>query len=169
MTLTRCNSFGSASPLYQALPGYLKRTGYKSSADQTDTATKDAFHTPLHIFAYFGQHPELLAPFNDYMALRRTAGVTWLGVYPVKQETEGWPADRAVFVNVGGGIGHQCAEFKESFPEVKGKVVLQDLAQSIERALPTPGVNNMVHDFFEPQPIQGEWSSFPRPPSLICG
>lgn len=89
------------------------------------------------------------------MALRRKPDVSWLAVYPVAEETAGFKGDRAAFVNVGGGIGHQCAEFKRAYPEIPGRVVLQDLQHSIDAALPTPGVDNMVHDFFEPQPVEG--------------
>ncbi|GAW24152.1 hypothetical protein ANO14919_137330 [Xylariales sp. No.14919] len=35
-----------------------------------------------------------------------------------------------------------------------GRVILQDLPHSISNALPTPGVENMAHDFFEPQPVK---------------
>ncbi|KAL2043501.1 hypothetical protein N7G274_003808 [Stereocaulon virgatum] len=55
---------------------------------------------------------------------------------------------------MGGGVGHQCAQFKARFPHVPGRVILQDLPHSIDKALPTPGVENMVHDFFEPQPVK---------------
>jgi hypothetical protein len=89
------------------------------------------------------------------MALRRTADVSWLSVYPVVEEARGLTADRAVFVNVGGGIGHQCAEFKRAHPDIPGHVVLEDLQHSIDAALPTPGVENIVHNFFEKQPIEG--------------
>lgn len=89
------------------------------------------------------------------MALRRKPDVSWLTAYPVSEETKNWDASKAVFVNIGGGVGHQCAQFKENCPGVPGLVILQDLPHSIEQALPTPGVENMVHNFFEPQPIQG--------------
>lgn len=81
--------------------------------------------------------------------------MSWLSVYPVVEEAKGVTADRAVFVNVGGGIGHQCAEFKKAHPEIPGRVVLEDLQHSINAALPTPGVENMVHNFFEKQPVKG--------------
>lgn len=79
-----------------------------------------------------------------------------MSVYSVREETEGCSPDRPIYVNVGGGIGHQCAQFKELFPEVPGRVILQDLPHSIAKAIPTPGVENMAYDFFQPQPIQGK-------------
>lgn len=91
------------------------------------------------------------------MALRRRPEHTWLSVYPVERELQDWDAQgntKAVYVNIGGGIGHQCKQFKEKYPEVPGRVILQDLPHSMSAALQTPGVENMGHDFFQPQPIR---------------
>jgi hypothetical protein len=129
------------------------------------TAFQDGWNTSTDAFSWFSDHPDHLAFFNDYMALRRQPELSWLTVYPVSEETKNWDPERPVYVNVGGGIGHQCAEFKEQYPQVPGRVILQDMPHSIAQALPTPGVENMVHDFFEPQPIHGKPicpSSVPR-------
>lgn len=102
------------------------------------------------------------------MASRRRPELSWLSVYPVREElaTGKWEAGantestRAVYVNIGGGIGHQCAEFKDKYADVPGRVVLQDLAHSIAKAQSAPGVENMIHDFFDEQPVKGKlnWS-----------
>lgn len=100
------------------------------------------------------------------MALRRTPEVSWLSVYPVAREVEGWDSKdntRAIYVNIGGGIGHQCKQFKDKYPDLPGRVILQDLPHSIAKALPTPGVENMEHDFFQPQPVKGSDSLSPFP------
>lgn len=153
-------SFYTCSPIHQSLPEHLKSSGYKNPEDETHTAFNKAFDTDKHVFFWFGGQPDRLKYFNDYMALRRTPDVSWLSVYPVVEEARGVTADRAVFVNVGGGIGHQCAEFKRAHPDIPGRVVLQDLQHSIDAALPTPGVENTVHNFFEKQPIEGMSSDY---------
>lgn len=125
--------------------------------DELHTSFQVAFQTGLPVFAWFAGHPENLARFNEYMKLCRHATVSWLTVYPVLDEVQTWnDSERAVFVNIGGGVGHQCAEFRQKFPDVPGKVILQDLPHSIAAALSTPGVENMVHDFFNPQPVKGK-------------
>lgn len=127
--------------------------------DELHTAFQDAWKTPLHAFQWFAENNSHLTYFNDYMALRRKPELSWLSVYPVAQEVEGWDSkdnSRAIYVNIGGGIGHQCKQFKEKYPDLPGRVILQDLPHSIAKALPTPGVENMEHDFFQPQPIKGE-------------
>ncbi|KUJ18479.1 O-methyl transferase B [Mollisia scopiformis] len=147
--------FTTVAPQYHALPTFLKRTNYKSPTDELHTAFQDAWKTSLHAFSWFADNPDHLAPFNDFMALRRQPGLSWLSMYPVVQESRGWEVEMPIYVNIGGGIGHQCAQFKEMYPDIPGRVILQDLSHSIANALQTPGVENMEHDFFEPQPIKG--------------
>ncbi|KAH8897334.1 O-methyl transferase B [Thozetella sp. PMI_491] len=147
--------FYTVATQYQALPSFLSKTGYKDPADELHTVFQDAWKTDLHAFAWFSQAPENLVYFNDYMALRRKSDLSWLTVYPVAEAAASWDPSQPVYVNVGGGIGHQCAQFKDKFPEIPGRVILQDMPHSISKALPTPGVENMAHNFFEAQPVHG--------------
>lgn len=50
---------------------------------------------------------------------------------------------------------HTYMALREKYPDIPGRVILQDLPATVERALPTPGVENMAHDFFQPQPVKG--------------
>ncbi|KAG4219971.1 hypothetical protein PC116_g31550, partial [Phytophthora cactorum] len=147
--------FGGSAPQCQCLPDYLRDTGYKNPVDDTKTAFQMAHHMSIGPYSWFASNPTQLAHFNTYMALRRKSDATWLSVYPVATEAANWPAEKGLYVNIGGSIGHQCAQFKEKYPMLQGRVVLQDLPHSIARALPTPGVENMAHDMFKPQPIIG--------------
>jgi hypothetical protein len=147
------------------LPNFLARTAYKTPVDELQTAFQDAWKTPLHTFQWMGENPKHLAYFNDYMALRRQAELSWLMVYPVAEEVKDWDAadgEKAIYVNIGGGIGHQCKQFKEKYPDLPGRVILQDLPHSIANALPSPGVENLQHDLFQPQPIKGAKFYFMR-------
>ncbi|KAI2463103.1 S-adenosyl-L-methionine-dependent methyltransferase [Annulohypoxylon bovei var. microspora] len=147
--------FGTAAPPYHSLPAFLEQTGYKNPVNDTDTAFQMAFNTELNPYGWFAQNQAHLDHFNAYMALRRQPDATWLSVYPVAAEAAGWPAEKPLFVNMGGGVGHQCAQFREKYPELPGRIVLQDLPHSVAKALPTPGVENMAHDIFESQPVAG--------------
>jgi hypothetical protein len=158
--ITHC--FETIGPVYQTLPAFLKKTNYKNPVDENNTVFQDAWNTDKHTFKWFTDNPENLRYFNDYMRFRREPVLSWLSVYPVEQETQGLDPSRAVYVNIGGGVGHQCAQFKEKYPSVPGRVILQDMPHSIAKALPTPGVENMAHDFFQPQPIQGAKLYFTR-------
>jgi O-methyltransferase domain len=141
--------------MYQELPKFLAKTKYENITDNTKTVLQDAWKTDQPVFMWFPQHPEAYANFNQHMASRREAMATWLSVFPVEQETRGWDPQKPVFIDIGGGIGHQCAELKAKYPELPGRVILQDLPHCIDHALPTPGVESTVADFFQPQPVKG--------------
>ncbi|KAF6238850.1 hypothetical protein HO173_002722 [Letharia columbiana] len=147
--------FETIGPQYQELPRFLEKIKYQDISDYYHSVFQDAWKTELGAFEWFESHPKNLEYFNQYMASRREGAETWLSVYPVEEETKSSNPEAPVFVNVGGGIGHQCAEFKAQYPQVAGRVILQDLPHTIDRALQTLGVENMVHNFFEPQPVKG--------------
>ncbi|KAI1463631.1 S-adenosyl-L-methionine-dependent methyltransferase [Daldinia caldariorum] len=147
--------FGLTAPQYQCLPDLLKQTGYKTPVDDAKTAFHLAFRTTLDPFSWFAQNSAYLADFHTYHALRRQPDVTWLSVYPVETEAAGWPVGEPLYVNVGGGVGHQCAQFKEKYPRLDGRVILQDLPHTVAEAPPTPGVENMAYNMFRPQPVIG--------------
>ena len=155
LSLTMRSSFETIGPQYQEMPTFLRKINYQNVSDPHHSVFQDAWKTNLGAFDWFQYHPENLEYFNQYMASRREGAETWLSVYPIEEETRLWDPEAAVFINMGGGIGHQCAEFKARYPKVAGRVILQDLPHSIDRALQTPGVENMTHNFFEPQPIKG--------------
>jgi demethylsterigmatocystin 6-O-methyltransferase len=71
-------------------------------------------------------------------------------VQTVKEET--------LFFDMGGHIGHQCANFKIKYPHMGGRVVLQDLPYAIDMALKTDGVENIVHDILTPQTVKAKAS-----------
>ncbi|ROV87607.1 hypothetical protein VSDG_09608 [Cytospora chrysosperma] len=148
--------FYLSAPPFQAIPKFLKENDLKCPHDRTHTPFQLAFDTKRSMFEWFSEHPENLEHFNSYMALsRKQSRLSWLSVYPVDAEAAGWPTEQPLFVDVGGALGYQCAKFKEKFPGLRGRVILQDLPHSIARALCTPGVENMAHNFFDPQPVIG--------------
>ncbi|KAK8139994.1 hypothetical protein PG984_000060 [Apiospora sp. TS-2023a] len=141
---------------YQATPEFLEQNGYQNPTDESNTALQMGWNTREPTFDFMSKVPGAMEDFHTYMALRRQADISWLSVYPVLDETVGLTdPERPLYVNVGGGIGHQCAEFRQKYPDIPGRVINQDLPGTVARAVPTPGVENMAHDFFQPQPVQG--------------
>ena len=65
-----------------------------------------------------------------------------------------------VFVDVGGGIGHQCQLLREAYPGMPGRLVLQDKPYVVERALNVPGMEGMAYNYFEEQPVKGKQGIF---------
>jgi hypothetical protein len=146
-------TFHVSGPTYQALPGFLKETGY-----QNHTAGKFAWHkganTELDFFPWAQRNPEVLGWFQQLMSVPREGD--WLDVvsFPVTTDTKSH--ERPVFVDVGGGFGHQCARLTNRYPELEGRVILQDRAETIAIAPPMRGVEATAHDFFGPQVVKGE-------------
>ncbi|KAI0391258.1 S-adenosyl-L-methionine-dependent methyltransferase [Xylariaceae sp. FL0594] len=147
--------FTTVGPPAQSLPKFLRETGYKNPTTETETAFNLAFNTRQNAYAWFDDHPTEMDHFNTYMALRRKPESTWLSVYPVSAEAASWPSEKPLYVNIGGGVGHQCAQFREMYPNLQGRNVLQDLPKVVKDALPTPGVENMEYNILQPQPVRG--------------
>lgn len=141
--------------MFQTLPDFLIATGYRNITDENHTVHQDAWKTSVDAFTWLSQHPKNFSDFNQYMATQGRTAPTWLSEYPIEAEIQGWDPEMPLFVDVGGGIGHQCVELIVRYPKLPGQIILQDLAHCIDEALQSPGLDVMVHDMYGPQPIKG--------------
>jgi hypothetical protein len=151
-------SFTGLGPQFLELPSYLQKTNYENPSDDLHSVLQQTYKLEEgeNGFDWLRKNPKTLAIFQKFMSIRRQgAQETWLSVYPVEQETKSWNPDKAVYVNIGGNVGMQNAEFRAKYPNVPGRVLLQDRQENIEKAIQTPGVENMTYDFFTPQPVKG--------------
>lgn len=78
----------------------------------------------------------------------------WLDVVQFDDHAKTVGSSRALFVDIGGNIGHQSARLRARYPDAPGRIIVQDLEETIQAARPVEGVEFMVHDFFGPQPIK---------------
>ena len=92
------------------------------------------------------------------MTVVRAGAPDWLSVFPVEEEVGTWSTEpnKALFVDIGGSFGHQCRAFKAKYPNLPGRIILQDIPQTLEHVPPIEGVEVMVQNFFEPQAIKGK-------------
>lgn len=96
--------------------------------------------------------------FHRYMSLRRDPAVSWLSVYPVREETKSLSdPHRPLYVNAGGGIGHQCAQFRAKYADIPGRVINQDLPGTGALALRTPGVDLTMMGIASMERTEAEW------------
>ncbi|KAI4252588.1 MAG: hypothetical protein LQ352_004209 [Teloschistes flavicans] len=143
--------FNVSNPIYQALPDTLREQNYQSPS-HGKLAFNKAMSTDLEWFPWVKQHPKELSWFQTILSVHRDGD--WLDVFPLSTDCA---MDRAHFVDVGGSIGHQCRRLKDKYPHLPGRVICQDLEETIASAAPpaaADGVEMIVHDFFTPQPIQ---------------
>lgn len=156
--------YGVIAPAVIEAPKFFKSTAFQNPENVTQTPFQIVNNTDLPAFQWAHlNRPDLVAEFGLWMtALRgRTA---WLDVLDfealVNKGGVVVDAETPLFVDVGGGIGSQCALLKSKLPGLPGKVILQDLPIVIQHALPTPGVENMAHDFWGEQPVKGKFDFF---------
>jgi len=142
-------------PPLAALPNFLAETKYAEVTDNTKTALQKAFDTNLPGFAWLPNQPKLFEYFQRFMTVQRDVAVSWLSVFPFKKLLGDYHGETS-FVDVGGGFGHQCLMLKETFPELSGKIELQDLPQTLQHVPSIDGVKVVEHNFFEPQIAKGE-------------
>ncbi|KAH8703677.1 S-adenosyl-L-methionine-dependent methyltransferase [Talaromyces proteolyticus] len=149
--------FENCGPLFQEMPAFLRKNNYQDVTDGKATVFQPAYNTELDTYAYFSQHPENMQALIKYMGLEQGVRGRWLQEYPFEKQTQGWNPnpEEALFVDIGGNVGHYCALFKSRFSEIPGRILLEDLTDTLTHALPTPGVEKLGHDFFQPQPIKG--------------
>ena len=150
--LNHVKSFEIAGPAYQALPGFMQETKYQSPPAGR-CAWQNSVGTDQDFFPYMKQHPEQLQWFQKLMSVPRDGD--WLDVVYFEKEAANVSADRALLVDVGGNIGHQSERLRRKYPDLPGKIIVQDLEENVKVAPQLQGVEFMAHDFFTPQPIKG--------------
>lgn len=149
-------SFENGNILFQEMPAFLRKKKYPDITDGRATVFQAALQTDLGNYTWFSRHPEYRESLINFMAIQQTVRDRWMDEYPIERDTHDGDPALPLFVDIGGNVGHFCAKFKKVFPTVPGRVILQDLPSTLANALPTPGVEALAHDFFEPQPIRGE-------------
>jgi hypothetical protein len=136
---------------------YFEANGYQNPGDAYDGPFQFAMGTKDHYFVWLNKHPADQQAFNSVMTMGRSfRSEEWFEFFPVQEKLHASP-ERTTLIDIGGGLGHDITEFKKKFPELPGKLVVQDLPQVIDDiSEPLPdGVEAVKHDMFKPQPIKG--------------
>ncbi|KAJ0424828.1 S-adenosyl-L-methionine-dependent methyltransferase [Aspergillus carlsbadensis] len=140
---------------------YLEERGYKDPEDAYDAPFQLAYNTKDHYFDWLKENPEVQKAFNTVMTISQEfRGEDWFEMFPVAEKLKlnaSESSERALLVDIGGGVGHDIKAFRNRFPELAGKLVLQDLPQVIDAIKePLPGgITAVGHDMFKPQPTKG--------------
>ncbi|KAJ0415149.1 S-adenosyl-L-methionine-dependent methyltransferase [Aspergillus carlsbadensis] len=147
----------SHGPAAALLPDYFAEKGYVSPSDTYDSPFQYGMRTKQHYFEYVGKSPRLQHALNTVMsACPGNLGQDWFEYYPVEAKLRVDKPSDVVLIDIGGNTGGDVTTFKKRFPDLPGRVILQDLPSVIEGAQTSPaGVEAMGHDFFTPQPIKG--------------
>lgn len=140
-----------SNPAFQALPDFLKETGYQNQTKAS--ALQKGLNTELGLFPWLKQHPDLLKDFQSLMGVPKEGNC--LDVIPLEYSvTSGH--EGPVFVDIGGNTGQQAKHLVAKYPELAGRVVVQDRDETIRNASDAKGIQLMAHDFFSTQPVKGK-------------
>lgn len=138
------------------MPKFLKDLEYNNPEDATRTAvllSQGLQGTPF--FQWITTRPENLKDFAQFMQVQRFEMPTWMSVYPYTEKTENLAPERPLFVDVGGGFGHQSIALRMALPDLPNKVIVEDLPNLINTIPKHEGVEFIAQDFFQPQQIKG--------------
>ncbi|TGO15597.1 hypothetical protein BTUL_0038g00270 [Botrytis tulipae] len=152
------HNYDVLGPAYHSLPDFLASTKYRTPTETHKAAFQKAWNTDLPLWTWFQSRPKETAQFNRFMIAQRSSTPNAFNFFPIEEECKNWPAEKPLFVDIGGASGQQCIEFRKRFPDINGRVIFQDLPGEIEHAVSQglpDGVEAMVHDFYTPQIIKG--------------
>ncbi|KAI9709673.1 MAG: hypothetical protein M1828_002372 [Chrysothrix sp. TS-e1954] len=147
------------------LPEYLASIGFRSPENPKSSLFHYANQTDKGIFEWLQTQPEQLGLFSAAMkastALRRHSTMATISSqFPRKDDSTllngTHPAEQPVLlVDVGGGRGQIIEDVRKQRPDLKGRMIVQDLSQEIEGRATVEGVEPMSYNFFTPQPVKG--------------
>ncbi|KAJ5580532.1 o-methyltransferase domain-containing protein [Penicillium hetheringtonii] len=152
-----CHGLDFHAPIMRTMPDYFKEMKYQNITSTEYTPFHKAFNTDLNSFDWLVQHPEHFVPFQKVMT--SIEGSEWTEGFELLDtevnkipSTPAEPCERVFFVDVGGGHGHQSVLLRQKYPNLLGRLVLQDLP-SVVKDLKIEGVSIQPYNFFERQPV----------------
>ncbi|KAJ5384127.1 O-methyltransferase family 2 [Penicillium concentricum] len=150
--------FDVGMPTLAKTPEFLRRQQHQSSEGVTKGPFQFAEKIDESIWSWFEQNPEKLDLCDTFMEGDRGARPSWLEWFPVEQRLLGGAQADAetLMVDIAGGRGHDLAAFLERYPEVKGRLVLEDQPHVLkDSTIDTERIEKLPFDLFKPQPIHG--------------
>ncbi|KAM3450323.1 hypothetical protein MY3296_006211 [Beauveria thailandica] len=139
------------------LPAFAALNTVLSSPSEKLNAFEVGQHSTVDFYTWLETHPTQQGAFHRFMEAQFATLPTWLDAVDFASELGGadlGSAEHVVFVDVGGGNGQQIAALKEKFPGLKGRAILQDRPEVLERALKVDGMEKMSYDYLTEQPVK---------------
>ncbi|KAI0903949.1 S-adenosyl-L-methionine-dependent methyltransferase [Ustulina deusta] len=160
-----CHVHESVLPAYLALPEFLRAKNYQVPISNTDTPFVRGHRAePTTFFNWLQFHPANAGYFHEFMNVHRTGVRTWLDdktatgmVIDVLREKD--HPEAILFVDVGGGMGQQCKLLKSRYPDLLGKIILEDLPEVVDKVdTEEAEFDKIGMSFFESQPVKANYS-----------
>lgn len=138
------------------LANFLESINFQNPLEPNNGLLQYAAQTKLSTMEWFKANPKELELISNTMVAQnmhwQSSNRTALcSLFPQNAEAE------VLIVDVGGGRGSVLADLRAHRPDLKGRLVFQDLPEVFAGVEPMQGVEAMAYDFFTPQPIKGSW------------
>ncbi|MCJ1476920.1 hypothetical protein MMC13_005589 [Lambiella insularis] len=154
--------FASATKSLAYMQDYLAWTGFKhvySPPGPFQYAYKENSAAANGFFPWLNSDPAMLTNFNALMSGQRANRKEWYDSVPVDEillDGAEKGEDTTLLIDIAGGEGHDAEAFHKRFPDVPGRIVLQDQPATIDNIKHLdPAITPVKYDFFTPQPIKG--------------
>lgn len=139
---------------------WFRKEGYKTPIDETNNPYTLINRTGgLTMWEWIAKDPYMRSRFNAAMQAQSQGSGWAIPIYPFEAELSKLETtdETVLVVDVGGGRGQATRQIKELCPNIKGRMILEDLPEVINDITePLPeGIEKLPYDFFTPQPIKG--------------
>ena len=150
------------------LPGFSALNNTLKDPSSARTAFQNHFNTDLTYYEWAETHPLEKNAFHHFMEEHQTNLPHWLDVFDFAAEIgPGLQDGDTAFVDIGGSIGQQCEALTKRYPDLPGRVILQDLPDVIENAIPVPSMEKVAYNYLKEQPVKGELHLFQHPDTTL--
>lgn len=157
---------GTASRVWEdmkILPDYLASLNFRDPADGKTTVSLSQYqnNTTLDYWEWLERNPAQMAAYNKTMersieVARSIGNGGFASMYPFSDELDQDVApEDVVIVDVGGGRGQALEDVRTHALNLKGRIVLEDRAETLKDNVCGVDVECLAYNFFEPQPIKG--------------
>ncbi|KAL4869739.1 hypothetical protein BDV12DRAFT_184892 [Aspergillus spectabilis] len=115
---------------------YFESNGYTNTKDSFDAPFQLTYNKSDHYFDWLQKNPG----FQDAFHLK----------YPVTERLD-TNSERVTLVDIGGGVRHDLTALKKQYPDILGKLILQDLPHVIDTIKEplSEGISLVAHNMFD--------------------
>ncbi|KAL4900266.1 hypothetical protein BDW74DRAFT_188633 [Aspergillus multicolor] len=140
------------------IPEFLRKHNYQFVEGLTSGPWNYAMGHEDVIWNWFGADPDRLDVSSSFMEAdrgSRPSWVEWCSLPAQLVKSFDGNSEDVFMVDVAGGRGHDLRTFRNKFPDVKGKFILEDMAHVIEQSVEGLQTEKIAFDLFKEQPIKG--------------
>lgn len=118
-----------------------------------------AIRTDKSPFEWLGGNPWALKLSMAHMKTQREGRPLFFDALDFKARFgQSTSSSTVLFVDIGGSTGSQSRTLRQRYPDLLGRVIVQDRSEVIENAkkdLSAANIEGEVYDMFTPQPVKG--------------